>query len=51
MPPKSKAQARFLGMVAAGKINRKNAPSKTQAREMTRGAKVKRLPERARKKR
>lgn len=47
MPPRSKRQARFLGLVAAGKIKRKDAPSRAQARESLRGAKVKRLPEKA----
>lgn len=50
MPPKSKKQAAFLGLVAAGKITRKGTPSRAQAREMLRGSKVKPLPTRARKK-
>lgn len=49
MPARSKAQARFLGAVAAGRIRRKNTPSPAQAKEMLRGTKTKRLP--ARKKR
>lgn len=48
MPPRSKAQARFLGAVAAGKIKRRRGPTRTQAREMLRGAKLKRLPARKR---
>ena len=50
MPPKSKKQARYLGAVAAGKARKKGGPSKKQAREMLRGSSVKRLPERAKKK-
>lgn len=49
MPPKSKAQARFLGAVAAGKV-RGVKMSKTQAREALRGTKQKNLPERKGKK-
>lgn len=51
MPPVSKQQAAFLGLVAAGKITRKSAPSRAKAREMLRGSKLKGLPKRkARKK-
>lgn len=48
MPAKSKRQARFLGAVASGRVKRKGI-SKTRAREMLRGTKIKRLPETARK--
>jgi hypothetical protein len=50
MPVKSKRQAGLIGMVAGGK---KKLPglSKTQAKEMLRGQKVKKLPTRAKKKR
>lgn len=44
---KSKAQARFLGAVAGGQIRRKGL-SRTRAREMLKGTKVKRLPARKR---
>jgi hypothetical protein len=46
MPAKSKQQARFLGAIASGRIKRKSI-SKSTAREMLRGTKVKRLPKRA----
>ena len=49
MPPKSKAQARYLGAVAAGTARLRGGPTRAQAREMLRGAKLKRLPERKRK--
>lgn len=49
MPAKSKAQARYLGLVASGRIRRKNTPTPAQAREMLRGTKTKRLPARKRK--
>jgi hypothetical protein len=47
---KSKAQARFLGAVAGGRVKVKGLSSKT-AREMLRGTKVKKLPARKRKRR
>jgi hypothetical protein len=50
MPPRSKRQARYLGAVAAGKARKKGGPSRKQAREMLRGAKLKRLPNTAPKK-
>lgn len=46
MPAKSKAQARFMGMVASGKIKRKGL-SKTQAKEFLSGVKVGKLPKRS----
>lgn len=49
MPPKSKAQARYMGAVAAGKARGKRGLTRAQAREYLRGAKVKRLPARKRK--
>lgn len=49
MPPKSKAQARFMGAVIAGKA-RKKGPSKKVAREFLRGHKVKGLPHKVKKK-
>jgi hypothetical protein len=50
MPVKSRKQAGLIGMVAAGK---KKLPglSSSQAKEMLRGQKVKKLPTRAKKKR
>jgi len=50
MPPKSKAQARFMGAVIAGKA-RKKGPSKKVAREFLRGHKIKGLPKRKKSKR
>ena len=44
MPTKSKAQARFMGMVASGKKKVKGL-SKEKAKEFTRGQKLKKLPE------
>ena len=49
MPPKSKAQAGFMGAIIAGKA-RKKGPSKKVAREFLRGHKVKGLPRKVRKK-
>lgn len=48
MPPKSKRQAGWLGLIAGGKVKSRRI-SKAQAREMLRGAKLKRLPTRKRK--
>jgi hypothetical protein len=48
MPPKSKAQARFLGAVASGRARSKRGPTRAQAREMLRGAKLAKLPARKR---
>lgn len=48
MPARSKAQARFFGAVASGRIKRKGL-SRARAREMLRGTKTKRLPARKRK--
>jgi hypothetical protein len=46
MPARSKAQARFFGAVIGGSTG--HGLSKAKAREMLRGTKVKRLPERKR---
>lgn len=48
--PKSKAQARFFGAVAGGKVHKKGF-SKKEARDRLRGTKMKELPERKRKRR
>ena len=50
MPPKSKAQARYMRAVASGKARGKNHPSKKVAREFVEGHKTKHLPERKKKK-
>jgi len=51
MPPKSRKQARLLGLIAGGEIPRKKTDlSKAKAKEMLRGAKLKKLPLRAKKK-
>ena len=47
---KSKAQARFFGAVAGGRIKKKGL-SRKEARARLRGVKMKRLPSRKRKKR
>jgi hypothetical protein len=47
---KSKAQARFFGAVAGGKV-RKKGLSRKEARTRLRGVRVKKLPARSRKKR
>ena len=44
MPVVSKAQARFMGAVASGKLKKKGL-SKDEAREYLRGSNVKELPE------
>ncbi len=50
MPPKSKKQARLLGLIAGGEIPRKKTGlSKAKAKEMLRGAKLKKLPTRVKK--
>jgi hypothetical protein len=46
---KSKAQARFFGAVAGGKV-RKKGLSRKEARTRLRGVRVKKLPARSRKK-
>jgi len=46
-PPRSKAQARFFGAIAGGKIKRKGF-SKKEARDRLRGVKIKKLPARKR---
>ena len=50
MPPKSKAQARFMRAVAQGDIKKKGL-SRKEAREYIEGHPVKHLPERKRKRR
>lgn len=50
MPPKSKRQAGYLGLIASGKKKNPHL-SATVAKEMLRGSKVKHLPTRAKKKR
>ena len=47
---KSKAQARLFGAVAAGKKTKAKGLSRAEAKERLRGVKVKRLPQRAKKK-
>jgi hypothetical protein len=49
-PPKSKAQARFFGAIAGGRLKKKGF-SRKEARNRLRGVKVKRLPARKRRKR
>jgi hypothetical protein len=49
--PKSKKQARLFGAVAAGKATKAKGMSPAEARERLRGAKVKSLPMRKKKKR
>jgi hypothetical protein len=44
MPVKSKSQAGFMGMIAAGKIKKKGL-TKDKAKEFLRGVKVKNLPQ------
>ena len=41
-------QARFFGFIAGGGKPRKGGPSRSQARDMLRGTKVKKLPKKAR---
>ena len=48
MPPKSRAQARFLGAVAGGQA-KASGLSKDEAKEYLRGSKLKTLPEKAKK--
>lgn len=43
MPVKSKQQAKFMGLVASGKLKKKGL-SKEKAKEFLRGVKVTRLP-------
>jgi hypothetical protein len=45
MPAKSKAQFRFMKAVEAGDVKGKNKPTKTQAKEFTKGQSPKNLPE------
>ena len=49
MPATSKAQARFMGLVASGKKKVKGL-SKAKAKEFLKGVKIKKLPARAKKK-
>lgn len=49
MPVKSKAQARFMGMIASGKKKVKGL-SKAKAKEFLQGVNVKKLPKRVSKK-
>lgn len=44
MPAKSKAQARFMGAVAGGKVKKKSL-SKEEAKEFVKGQKTSKLPE------
>lgn len=50
MPAKSKAQAKFMGLIASGKKKVKGLSVK-KAKEFLRGTKVKKLPVRKAKKR
>lgn len=49
MPVKSKAQAKFMGAIAGGKLKKKGL-SKTKAKEFLKGVKVKKLPKKSKKK-
>ena len=49
MPVKSKAQAKFMGIIASGKKKVKGL-SKEKAKEFLKGVKVKKLPKKAKKK-
>lgn len=49
--PKSKAQARLFGAIAAGKSTKATGMSAAEAKTRLRGAKVKKLPARAKKRR
>lgn len=48
MPPKSKAQSRFMRAVASGSIKKKGL-SKKEAKEFVSGYSLKRLPNRVKK--
>lgn len=48
MPAKSKAQAKFMGAVAGGKLKKKGL-SKEKAKEFVKGVKVMDLPAKAKK--
>jgi len=48
MPVVSKAQARFMGAIAGGKLKKKGL-SKAKAKEFLRGVKVKKLPSKVKK--
>ena len=49
MPAKSKAQARFMGMIAGGHLKKKGL-SKAKAKEFLRGISISKLPKRVSKK-
>lgn len=49
MPVKSKQQAKFMGMIASGKLKKKGL-SKDKAKEFLRGVKVGALPRKVKKK-
>jgi hypothetical protein len=49
-PPKSRAQARFFGAIAGGKIKRKGF-TRAEARNRLRGVKVKKLKARVKRRR
>jgi hypothetical protein len=49
MPARSKAQMKFMGAVAGGAI-KKSGLSKKEAREFIRGQKMKKLPNKVKKK-
>jgi hypothetical protein len=48
MPPKSKRQAGFFGLIASGKVKKKGF-SRKQAREALKGSKTKNLPKSSKK--
>lgn len=50
MPVKSKRQARLFGAVAGGAKTKAKGLSKAKAKESLRGQKLKKLPEKAKKK-
>jgi hypothetical protein len=50
MPAKSKAQARLMGAIAAGKKTKATGLSKEQAKEFIRGQKISKLPTKVKKK-
>ena len=51
MPPKSRKQARLLGLIAGGgKTRKKTGLSRARAKEFLRGSKIRRLPLRVKKK-
>jgi len=50
MPVKSRAQARLFGAVAGGRKTKAKTLSKAKAKESLKGQKLKKLPERVKKK-